>query len=407
MDSLAGSQSWSDTPTYASCETPEPVPEAGEPVDVAKPTLATEPKQVASEQSTINDGRVEPAEYTDEDEPSQLDRAPADAAAEEPATDAVPAVEEPSDSPATADGATATTDTPSENPAPPDTLGTDLAPADDPSTDAPPAVTEVVEELRDGLYEIIAGTSEALRMDVTGGSSADGAHVQTWSSNDTIAQRWRLTRNNEGYYTIQNVGSGKYLDVPSAQVAEGAWLWQHVGNGSAAQQWKLVSDPERAGSYVLQSRLDPTYVVDVSNASRAKGARIQLYLANGSAAQSFLFLRIERVIEDGIYTIANAGSGLMLDVSAASLHNGANVQQYTGNRSLAQSFKITYDESNGYYTIISAQSGKALDVKGGRSAKGTNVQQFSHNGSRAQQWAIKRLDGSMGIFSALDGKRST
>ncbi|OFK23328.1 RICIN domain-containing protein [Olsenella sp. HMSC062G07] len=259
--------------------------------------------------------------------------------------------------------------------------------------------------VRDGLYEITAGTSSSLRLDVSGGSTADGARVQVWSANDSSAQRWKITAGSDGYYTIMNVGTGKYLDVRWAAATSGAHVQQYSGNASYAQQWRIVPDAARAGYFMFLSRLDESLALDVPGASSASGARIQLYARNGSSAQSFCLSRLQAAIDDGVYVVANSGSGHALDVNAASLADGANVQQYAPNGTLAQAFRLSYDAATGYYTVINAQSGKVLDVAGGRSGDCTNVQQYASNGSAAQRWVIRRLDdGTFGFFSAIDGR---
>lgn len=273
------------------------------------------------------------------------------------------------------------------------------------STTAAKTAAAKTRTLASGLYEIQAGTNGGLRMDVGGGSTADGGAVQTWGDNATAAQRWRVASVGGGWYTIQNVNSGKYLDVPAANARQGARLQQWAGNGTNAQRWAIVADAGRPGMWVIRTSLDSGLVVDVPGASKGSGARLQLWRANGTAAQSFAFSRVTQAVADGVYTISNVGSGRRLDVSGASLDDGGNVQQYAGNGTMAQSFRVRYDSSTGYYTIVSAQSGKVLDVSGAGSYDGANVQQYASNGTRAQRWAIESVGGgAWRIRSSIDGR---
>lgn len=95
------------------------------------------------------------------------------------------------------------------------------------------------------------------------------------------------------------------------------------------------------------------------------------------------------------YYIASAlDTNQVLDVSAGSHRNGANIQLYQKNGSNAQLFKIVPSSDEGYYTIINKGSGKVLDVEGGQSESGTNVQLYEHNGTQAQQWQIYLANNS-------------
>lgn len=265
--------------------------------------------------------------------------------------------------------------------------------------------TAATKALASGLYEIAAGTNGALRLDVRGSSASNGGAVQTWGDNATAAQRWRVTSVGGGWYTLQNVASGKYLDVPFSNARSGAKLQQWAGNGTNAQRWAIVADPKRPGMWTIRTRLDSGLVVDVPSSSASQGRQLQLYKANGTVAQSFAFSRVTQAIADGVYAISNVGSGKRLDVSYSSLDDEGNVQQYSANGTMAQSFRVRYNSSTGYYTIVNAQSGKVLDVRSSISADGTNVQQYTSNGTRAQQWAIESVgSGAWRIRSAIDGR---
>jgi GH25 family lysozyme M1 (1,4-beta-N-acetylmuramidase) len=265
--------------------------------------------------------------------------------------------------------------------------------------------------IEDGLYGIASAVADDRYLDVRAGDTGNGGVVQTWSGNQSAAQRWRIASAGGGYYTIQNVNSGKYLDVANGSASSGATVQQYEGNGSAAQLWRIVCDPYHTGNYLLFSKLGAGggegLALDVSAGSRALGARVQLWAPNGTLAQSFGLSAIRALVEDGVYTITNAGSGKVLDVSGASLDDGGNVQQYSANGTQSQEFQLTYDAQDGYYTVVSAVSGRALDVDGARDANGANVWQYSANGTRAQRWALvsNADDGTYSLVSALgDGR---
>ena len=95
-----------------------------------------------------------------------------------------------------------------------------------------------------------------------------------------------------------------------------------------------------------------------------------------------------------------------VDISYAKTTNRANAQLYDLNNSYAQHFLITFHPEDDSYSIMDNKSGKYLDVNGGHSANGTNIQQYSGNNTLAQRWWIEQShDGWYVLVSALDGTK--
>ena len=114
--------------------------------------------------------------------------------------------------------------------------------------------------------------------------------------------------------------------------------------------------------------------------------------------------KIEENILDGTYVIKTVlNDKYALDVSQASIINGANIQLYEYVGEEQQKFKIKY-QGDGYYTITALHSGKALDVAWGGIVSGTNVWQHELNNTDAQKWIIKDVgDGTYNIISKCNG----
>ena len=92
-----------------------------------------------------------------------------------------------------------------------------------------------------------------------------------------------------------------------------------------------------------------------------------------------------------------------VDINAASIDNGANVQIWDCINGNAQMFAFEYVKTeNGvpYWTIRNNYSGKVLDVNG--TAAGANVQQYAYHGGDNQLWTLKMAgDGYFYICSKL------
>ena len=266
-----------------------------------------------------------------------------------------------------------------------------------------------------GVSMIITSVAnKKLVTDVTSASTANGARVQLYSSNNTNAQKYRFESIGNGTYKIVNVNSGKVLDVSGGSTANGAALQQYTSNNTVAQQWTVRN--YGSGKVALVS-VNANKAVDIPSGNAVQQAQLQLYSPNGTVAQQWLVAKApltlrERLNEtaakhrqdlpDGTYTFGSKlNTSMKMDVSGASRSNYGNVQIWAGNGTNAQKWKVTHD-SNGYVTLTSVNSGKVLDVNGGVSASGTNVQQYDSNGTYAQKWiAVKNSDGSYTFQSAL------
>lgn len=267
--------------------------------------------------------------------------------------------------------------------------------------------------LAEGVYTLGASAAANSVLEVSGASQAAGASVQAYASNGTLAQRWRiaLVPGAENTYTIQNLGSAKFLTADSAgTVSQRAASGAAAGTGAAtgastaagataanhAQQWTPVIT---AHGIAFESVAYPGRVLDLTAGSTANGTRLQLWQANGSPAQAFALAPTTDTLPNGTYTLTVANTSLAIDVANASYASGANVQVFQSNNSGAQKWNVARN-ADGTYTIVNAASGKALDVAGGSAYSGANVQQYQPNGSAAQHWIITFDAGGYKIASA-------
>lgn len=267
--------------------------------------------------------------------------------------------------------------------------------------------------IADGTYLIQSSINTKYVFDIYGGYATNGANVQLYKGNDTLAQLFKITHDSKGYVTITNAKSGRVLDVYGGTAQNEQNIWQYTSNGTRAQKWVIKKD---GNSYVFVSALNPNYVLDLSGGQAKSGRNIQLYSYTGSYSQKWnltkyvtkeerldaLASQNKNTIADGEYEICSAkNNSYGFDVYGGSTSSGANIQLYKRNGSKAQTFKIKND-SNGYVTITNVKSGKALDLYGGTVKNSQNIWQYSLNGSRAQKWIIKKNSSGYTIISALD-----
>ncbi len=268
-------------------------------------------------------------------------------------------------------------------------------------------------QIPDGIYALGMGSSPRSVVDVSGGSASNGANIQIYASNNTAAQRWviknALDSNGQptGYVTIAHAGTSSVLDVTGGGKKSGTNVQQYAVNGTAAQRWIPVKQAN--GSFVFYSGLGRNLVLDVSGGSVSNGANVQIWTANGSAAQRFIaidanphFAAGTQSVADGMYQINSVSdSSKCIDVTGGSVSNGARIQTYATNGTIAQCFKLSYDSATGFYSIRSAKSTKGLDLDSGDIFPGAKIQQWDFPGLGSnQQWRIES-DGDSYVIRSV------
>ena len=261
--------------------------------------------------------------------------------------------------------------------------------------------------ISDGYYSICTRLNTGKVLDVSEASKNNSANVQIWDNVEEKQQIFKVKHLGSGYYTLENVNSGKVLDVQGAEITDGTNVQQYESNGTDAQKW-VIKETEK-GIYNIISRCNGLYL-DVARKSTSNGTNIRVCEKSGLTSQDFIFKEIEVIegtksVENGTYKISlGLDKEKVLDISAGSNSNGANVQVWDWANVLQQKYYLQY-LGDGYYKITSAKSGKVIDVSGGYSDDGTNVQQYEWNNTDAQKWIIrKNTDGSYNIISKLKDK---
>ena len=299
-----------------------------------------------------------------------------------------------------------------------------------------------------GAYYVFISKYDGKVLDVSGGSTANSTKVQTYAINGTNSQKFLLEAVsseslNDGYYTISNNNRSLGLSVEMAY--NGAKIESFSGEITDKQKWYIKK--VKNNLYEIKYALNPNKVMDVKGGGTVNGTGVQAYSSNGTPAQRWYLINLKdgkykfisskshtyltlygantviysddktkeqifnvaetdevtaygKSIDNGYYTIASSlTTGKVLDVAGASISNGANVQLYSLNNTLAQIWKFNYI-NDGQYEIISSMNPKrALTNNNG------NVKINKYTGSDNQRWYIKMLeDYKVSIISAVDGK---
>lgn len=251
----------------------------------------------------------------------------------------------------------------------------------------------------EGVYVIQAKSDMNKVADINGGvrEAKAGTKVNIFENNDGGGQRWKVEKTSDGYHTIINAQSGKVMDVEAAGTDDGTRIQIYDSNETCAQKWKVLRNDD--DSYTFISACS-NKILDLNANDTSNNSKIQIYSANNSDAQKWTMQKIQ-IIEDGEYNIVSAlSANKVVDITANSNLNGANIQLYDKNGTNAQKWNVAYDKNTDLYTITNPGTGKVLDVAAAGTWNGTNVQLYEKNGTCAQKWTIYKTGSKYVIASS-------
>ena len=135
------------------------------------------------------------------------------------------------------------------------------------------------------LSPVQASHDSGYCLDNTGGSSANGNHIQVWKCLGNANQQWEYVPSLDGVsgqYQLQN-SNGKCLDDPNDGAANGTkvQLWACLGNPN--QEWTAHTVDGSFTEYVNANGL----CLDNTGDAAKNGNRVQVWACNGDAAQSW------------------------------------------------------------------------------------------------------------------------
>ncbi len=263
--------------------------------------------------------------------------------------------------------------------------------------------------LNDGTYKISTTTNSQLVVGITGagtlGDSGAMAKITDWTEIANGEKKFDLKYEDDGYYTIKSVYSGKVLEVQNGGMKNNTLIWQFDENYTDSQRWKITKNSDN--TYTLQNKKSDLYLSIENNDVKA-GKNLVLYEKNSSKLQNFKITTVERnegvKLEEGTYKIVPfSNPDVSIDIENASREISANVQLGITTNEIRNEFNIVPD-GNGYYIIKSVNSGNVLDSKNGEIDQGTDVWQYAENGTDAQKWIIKQnTDGTYSIICKKSG----
>lgn len=210
--------------------------------------------------------------------------------------------------------------------------------------------------LADGTYTINSTLNTSYVLDLNSALVKNYQNIQTYKSNDTLAQRW---------YFSTYVSPREKLDTMAKEY-----------NADITE-----------ATYVISNYVNPNYVLDIKDGSKANRGNLQIYKSNNTNAQKWQ-LKKDSV---GYITFINVWSNKALDVSNATVRNGSNIWQYESNGTYAQKW-IAKKNTDGSLTFVSAlDANYVLDINAGKVINWQNIQLYKSNGTNAQKFKLTKI----------------
>ena len=234
-------------------------------------------------------------------------------------------------------------------------------------------------------------------IDVAGGSSSNGANVQLYNSNGTFAQLFSFEYF-DGYYIIRNTKSQKALDVDGGNLIIGTNVQQWVCDSENANRlFAAIDNGDGTFSFVSKST---GLALDIVGASDSVQANLDAYLPNGSAAQKFSLHRVTEFMNEGAFSFESTTASKVLDVAGGSMDDGAVIQLYKSNDTLAQKWYVSKVAGlDNTYEIECIGSAKVLTL----TDEGKLVQ-LASNGTDSQRWHSALSGGKIALQNSATGQ---
>ncbi|MFD3664050.1 RICIN domain-containing protein [Streptomyces sp. NPDC058659] len=142
-------------------------------------------------------------------------------------------------------------------------------------------------------WYVLVNRGSGKALDVSGGSTADGAAVSQWARHDGPNQRFRFVDSGGGYYRLKVQHSGKVLDVYGFSTADHAEIVQWGDAGGVNQQFRLADSSD---GYVRLIGRNSGKAVEVQGASTADGAKVVQFTDWGGTNQQWQLVRVSGVL---------------------------------------------------------------------------------------------------------------
>ena len=262
-------------------------------------------------------------------------------------------------------------------------------------------VTKAEKTKDNGIYKIAVGADSSKTIEIAGSDTGNNAKVDIWNYGNATAQKFYLSYDEEGFYKITAMHTGKSLTVKGNNLTEGAEIVQYNYQGLDSQKW-VLRDSGKNG-WVISLLSNPNLSISIKE-NITNGAKLILSKTQDNNNQMFYMYNIsedERTKDDGIYKIAiGINPNKTIEVAGSSTENNAKVDIWDYGNAAAQKFYLSYDEE-GFYKITAMHTGKSLTAIINNSTGTLDVVQYEYQGLDSQKWILRDSKKNGWVISSL------
>jgi len=243
-------------------------------------------------------------------------------------------------------------------------------------------------KLASDVYTISPYAKDGVNLSIKGSSTASGAAAVPEIDSRSFFQKFQITRQSDGVYSIENQGSQLLLTASGDNVVQ---TKKPSGNPANSQLWS--SDLTFGGMRFTNKATGKA----IQLAGSAGNYSLQLVAPSDSTKQAFIPVKTV-LIDTGQYRLENKSGSKALEISDASFFSLANIQAGKADGSGTQAWFIKTN-ADGSLTIKNQRSGKSVEAAS--AASGANVRQNKSTSKSAQKWIIEECgDGWFRLRSA-------
>ena len=252
----------------------------------------------------------------------------------------------------------------------------------------------------DGIFRIAIGTSPNKTIEVAGSSTLNNAKVDIWDYGNATAQKFYLSYDEEGFYKITAMHTGKSLTAMNNNSTGTIDVVQYEYQNLESQKW-LVRDSGKSG-WVISLLNNPLISITVEG-NVANGSKIIMSDTEDNYNQMFYMYNInetERTKSNGKYEIlVGADSIKSMEIAGSDTSNNAKVGIWDYGNVPAQKFNLEYVD--GFYKITASHTGKSLTVKDNNLVSGAQIVQYEYQGLDSQKWILRDSGKNGWVISLL------
>ncbi len=252
-----------------------------------------------------------------------------------------------------------------------------------------------------GIYKLAIGRDASKVIEVKGADKTDNAVLDIWNYKNELQQKFYLEYQDEGYYKITAMHSGKSLTVKNNKITQGTEIVQYEFQGLSSQKWTLRDS--NINGWIISPLSNPNLAVSIEG-TISNGSRMILNKTQDNDYQMLYMFNIsqeEKKHPNGIYKLAiGRDASKVVEVKGANSFNNANVDILNYENAPQQKFYLEYQDE-GYYKITAMHTGKSLSVRYNYITQGAEIVQYEYQGLSSQKWTLRDSNINGWIISPL------